>query len=238
MSLLKLKSLKLAVIAAAVGAASLFSASRSDAGTLDLSAYGWFASFDDNVDLTILSTSNNGIVVSLQKFADFTGETTATGVPQPLNIVFRQVSRNAVPQIAIEEESILNDTGTAWGGFRFLLEGGVGGNGVSFDTAASADFATAPFDNKEFKNGNKELEVTGGTLQSGGFPGNLWTPGRAGGALVINANPITSGSLAQTFVFKEQPILIPLPAAAWTSLSGLVAVGLLVGAKQARRILA
>lgn len=235
-----LRSLKLALVAAAATASfAIFTPSKAEAGTLDLSAYGWYASFDDNIDLTILSTANNGIVLSLQKFADFTGEQTATGVVQPLSIVFRQVSRDAVSQIAIEEESVLNDTGTAWAGFRFLLEGGVGGNTPTFDTAASADFSVDPFDTKTWKNGNKELEVSGGgTVGSGNFPDNLWQPGRESGALVINANPFSSGSLAQTFVFKEQPILIPLPAAAWTSLSGLAAVGMLAGAKRARRILA
>jgi len=234
---MSLRKIKFALVAAVASAGiAMFAPARADAGTLDLSAYGWFATFDDNVDLTILSTSNDGIVVSLQKFADFTGESTATGVPQPLSIIFRQTSRNAVSQIAIEEETVINDTGTSWSGFRFLVEGGVGGSHPDFDTAKSAGFSTDPFPVQTYLNNNKELRVSGGSLSSA-VGSNIWTPGRETGALYINAKPFTSGTLNQTFVFKEQPILIPLPAAAWTSLSGLLAVGFFVGAKQARRIL-
>jgi hypothetical protein len=237
---MSLRNVKLAVLAAAasVGFAFFAPAKTANAGVVDLSAYGWMAFTDDNVDLTILSTSNNGLVLSLQKFADFQPEFIGTGEVNPLSIVFRQVSRSAVGSIAIEEENVINDTGVAWQGFRFMLEGGIAGHTPTFDTAASASFSTNPFPTKTFLNGNKELQVTGGTLSAGTFPSNLWQPGRTSGALVIDADPFTSGSLNQTFVFKEQPILIPLPAAAWTSLSGLVAVGLLVGAKKAKKILA
>jgi hypothetical protein len=236
MSLNKLFSFKLSLATAAV--AAFLSVGTASARTVDLSAYGWAAATDNNVDLTILSAGSNGLVLRLQKFADFTEPKLDSNTFQPLSIVFRQLSSSAAPSIVIEEENVLNDTGETWGGFRFLLEGGVNGNTPKFDTSASSSFATNPFNDKVFKNNDKELLVTGGSLSSGNFPTNLWQPGRTDGALYINANPLSSGALKQTFVFKEQPILIPLPAAAWTSLSGLVAVGLLVGAKQARRILA
>lgn len=240
---MSLKKLKTALLSATLGVAAVFVAAptAADAGTLDLSAYGWSAAFDDNVDLTILSTSTGGIVLSLQKFAAFDDTRTSTGEAQPLSIVFRQVSRNAVPFIHIEEESVINDMSLAWTGFRFILEGGIAGNTPTFDVDASSSFSTDPFPNKTWKNGNKELLVDGGILNPVSNPpqdDEIWRPGRESGALVINANPFSSGRLAQTFVFKEQPILIPLPAAAWTSLSGLLAVGLLVGAKHTRRILA
>lgn len=238
MSTIFIRSAKLALVAAVTGVAVFVSNGIASAKSIDLSAYGWFASTDDNVDLTILSTSNNGLVVRLQKFADFNEPNLDATTAQPLAIVFRQVSRNAVPTIVIEEENVLNNTGVDWSGFRFILEGGVNGNVPTFDVAASSSFSTNPFPVKTYSPDDTELTVSGGVLPSGPFPTNLWQPGRVSGALEINAEPITSGSLFQSFVFKEQPILIPLPAAAWTSLSGLVAVGLLVGAKQGRRILA
>jgi len=229
------------VLALAASAVVFFSpASDARAGTLDLSAFGWTATFDDNVDLTVLSTSNNGVVLSLQKFADFTNPSDTTGVPETLNIVFRQTARNAVKQIAIEEETVLNDSGVDWSGFRFLLSGGVNGNTPSFDTEASSGFSTDPFGAKEFLNANKELRVSGGTLSSAAGS-NIWRPGRSAGALFINAAPFSSGSLDQNFVFSEQPILgsvvIPLPAAAWTTLSGLLAGGLLVVSRKFRSAL-
>jgi hypothetical protein len=235
MSFSKLKLSVLAAVAS-VGLGFLGAGPSASAATLDLSAYGWYASFDQNISLTILSTSSSSIVVSLEKFADFTAPAN-NGVFQPMNIVFRQTSTSAVPKIVIEDETILNDTGSTWGGFRFLLEGGVGGNKPTFD-ASSANVSVGPQFSTATLVSNQNLTVGGGSLQSGSFPKNLWTPGYDSGAITINADPFTSGSLAQTFVFKEQPILIPLPAAAWTSLSGLLGVGVLVGAKQARKMLA
>jgi hypothetical protein len=215
-------------------ALSLFAAAPvAKAGTVDLSAYGWMAFTDDNVDLTVISQSSNGLVVSLQKFADFTSN-------EPLSIVFRQTSATAVSKIAIEEETVVNDSGTTWSGFQFLLNGGVAGSNPSFDVAGSASFSTAPFGTKSYNADNTVLTLSGGSLSSGTFPSNLWTPGRASGALIINANPL-AGSADQSFVFTEQPVTvvpIPLPAAAWTSLSGLVAVGLLVSAKKAKQMFA
>lgn len=201
----------------------------AQAGTLDFSAYGWMATFDDNIDLTVLSADSGGVVLSLQKFADFTDGPNGSGVIEPLSIVFRQTSVNAVARIAIEEEIVLNDTGVTWTGFQFGLASNTSSN-VSFDAAASADFSTNPFDTKTFNDDNTNLTVTGGTLSSGNFPDNLWQPGKTAGALYINANPFSSGSLLQSFVFNEQPIsggpgpIIPLPPGAYVTLAGLGAV--------------
>lgn len=201
------------------------------AGSVDLSAYGWMASTDDNVDITVLSTSNNGLVVRLQKFADFTDAPQA-GVVQPLNVVFRQISRNAVAKLSLDSETVINDSGVTWTGFRFGVSSSVTGAPVTFDTVGSADFSTAPFGTKTFNADQTQLTVSGGSLVSGSFPDNLWQPGRVSGSLVINANPFTSGAIDQSFVFSEQPILddvmpnpiIPLPASAWLTLGGLGAV--------------
>lgn len=219
---------------AALAVAAIAPAAR--AGTIDLSAYGWMATTDDNVDITVLNAGQGGVVLSLQKFADFTTPPDANGVVQPLNIVFRQVSRNAVSQIAFEEENVFNDTGVSWTGFRFSLMSEAGANEVTFDTAKSGNFSTAPFGTKTYSEGDTVLTVTGGTLESGNFPSNQWTPGRASGGLFINANPFTSGSGEQSFVFSEQPIVggnnpppppptvIPLPASAYSTLGGLGAL--------------
>jgi len=231
---------------AAAAAISLGLISSAKAVSKDLSAFGWMAEMDPGVDLTILSTSNNGITLSLEKFADFTTGVNANGIIDPLKIVFRQISSSAVPNISIDNETVLNDTGTSWSGFRFIVEGGLSNNGAvpAFDTAASAGFSVDPFTTSTFSADSKELDATGGTLTSGAFPSNLFSPGQASGALVIAADPFASGSVSQTFVFKEQPItgpstgpVIPLPAAAWTSLSGLLGLGLISKAKNLKKIL-
>lgn len=227
-------NIKVSLLAAA---ATLAAGVAANANTLDLSAYGWYASFDSNISLTVLSSSSNGIVVSLEKFADFTSPAN-NGVFQPMNIVFRQVSGAAVPKIVIEDETIVNDTGSAWSGFNFLLEGGVGSHAPTFD-ATSANISTGPQFSTATLVNSQRLAVTGGSLPSGSFAGNLWQPGYASGAITINADPFTSGGSGQTFVFKEQPVAaaaaVALPASTWTGLAGLAGVGILLKAKRARR---
>jgi len=235
----RLLGIKVLAAAAVVGLGAF--ASSSKAVTKDLSAFGWMAEMDPGVDLTILSTSNNGITLSLEKSANFTTGLNANGFIDPLEIVFSQIASNAVPNIAIDDENVLNNTGSTWTGFRFIVEGGLMNNGTvpKFDTAASAGFSTGPFPTQTFSADAKELDATGGTLPSGVFPANLFQPGKASGELVIAADPFTAGSMRQSFVFKEQPIasVIPLPAAAWTSLSGLLGLGLISNAKGIKKLL-
>lgn len=233
-----------ALAAAAVVSLGLIPAAK--AASVDLSAFGWMADTENGVDLTVLSQSSNGITLSLEKSADFTTGLNADGFIEPLLINFRQISSSAVPTIKIDDESITNATGTTWTGFRFIIEGGLTNNGTvpHFDAAASAGFLTAPFDQGAFSNNDKLLTATGGTLPTSSLADSgLWNPGQApAGDLTIAADPFTSGNTAQTFVFKEQPItgggpLIPLPAAAWTSLSGLLGLGLISNAKNLKKIL-
>jgi len=230
-------------VLAAAAMVSLGLMSSAKAASKDLSAFGWMADLQDGVDLTILSTSNNGVTLSLEKSANFTTGVNANGFIEPLLITFRQVASNAVPNISIDDETITNNTGSNWSGFRFIVEGGLANNGVvpHFDTAASGGFLTDPFAVGTFSGDSKELTATGGTLSSSALS-NVWHPGLAAGDLVIAADPFATGNVGQTFVFKEQPItgsgpLIPLPAAAWTSLSGLLGLGLISNAKNLKKIL-
>jgi len=231
-----------ALAAAAVVSLGLIPSAK--AASKDLSAFGWMADLQDGVDLTILSTSNNGVTLSLEKSANFTTGVNANGFIEPLLITFRQVASNAVPNISIDDETITNNTGSDWSGFRFIVEGGLANNGAvpHFDTAASTGFLTDPFAVGTFSTDNKELTASGGTLSSNALSGNIWHPGLAAGDLVIAADPFATGNVGQTFVFKEQPItgsgpLIPLPAAAWTSLSGLLGLALISNAKNLKKML-
>jgi len=229
-------------------------ASAASARTKDLSQFGWMAEMDPGVDLTVLSTANNGITLSLEKFADFTQAPTVNGFIQPLKIVFTQVTNpdgtvaTANPFINIVSENVFNNTGTPWTGFRWIIEGGLDNGGIPhFDTAKSTAFHTDPFSVQAFSDSDKELTATGGSLPSTVLA-NMYTPGgdASGNGLFISALPFTSGSIAQTFIFKEQPIqsgggppgpVIPLPAAAWMSLSSLVGLGLISNAKNLKKLL-
>jgi len=247
----KMKSLA----AAAVVTLGLM-ASAASARTKDLSQFGWMAEMDPGVDLTVLSTANNGITLSLEKFADFTQPPTTNGFIQPLKITFTQVTNSdgsvatATPFINIVNESVFNNTGVAWSGFRWVIEGGLDNGGIPhFDTAKSSAFKTDPFAVQTYSDSDKELTATGGNLPSTAL-GNMYTPGsidNSGNGLFIAALPFTSGSTAQTFIFKEQPIsvnenptpgpVVPLPPAAWMSLSSLVGLGLISNARNLKKLL-
>jgi hypothetical protein len=68
--------------------------------------------------------------------------------------------------------------------------------------------------------------------------GEIWRPGVGddGGNLVISAAPSETGT--QRFVFKELPLPIPLPAAAWMGLSSLIGLGVVNAIRRARETLA
>ena len=150
--------------AAAVVSLGAF-ASSVTAATKDLSAFGWMAEMDSGVDLTVLNTSGNTITLALEKTAHFTSGVNGLGFIDPLRIVFRQVANTAVTRIAIADENIINDSGSSWDGFRFIVEGGLSNNGAvpQFDASASSGFSSGTqFPNAAFSNADKELTVSGG----------------------------------------------------------------------------
>ena len=120
------------------------------------------------------------------------------------------------------------------------MDGSTGTDSDSQFDPNQSNFNTSPFTHQVFSDNNQVLTVDGGTIPSGGFPANLWLPGAtvAGGQLVIHAAPTACGTF-KVFSLKEQPLIaIPVPAAAWTGLSGLIGLSLLGAAKKARSLLA
>jgi hypothetical protein len=216
-------SKKFVLATAALAAASF--AGTSHAATVLTSGDtvdGWKITFPVGIALV-----SDGPDVTLEKFAAFDN---IEGLP----ITFVQVSASASPTVVITDESLTNVTGETWTGFQFLLANELPGN-----TAPAAFtgpvFAgdTAPF--------ASQTETADTITLSDGTLANTDTAkfgfDAAGGQLTIDTNPATDGSM-KVFDLKEIPLVtaVPIPAAAWTGLSGLVGLGLIGSAKRLRRI--
>jgi hypothetical protein len=241
----------LAAVAGILAFTVVAGSSRAAIVTQALGQSGWSVRYDNNeIAITLLNidvTSDSANVV-IEKVAQFSSGPNDFGFIDPAEITFIQNMSEATDNIVIDREHVFNNTGTAWTGFRFIIEdpmSGVGG-GARYDQSASADFNVSPFTNKQFISSDvqEELIASGGA----GVPdGGEWTPGFGdpndpedeGGSLVINANPFDNGGVRRTFVLKEQPspgeFVIPLPAAAWSGLSGLLGLGIVSSYKALRR---
>lgn len=230
-----------ALAAAVLGVAAV----GAQAGSLVLSSSGWTASWDDSLD-SVLSlavdqdtpTESNSVII--EKSIRFTTDHVDDGQVNPAKIVFQQTDANAKRLIIVADETVTNDTGLNWNGFRFtVLDGTTGTNADSrFDPVATGiglpgGFDVSPFTSATFSQNDQILELGGGALPDG----QTWTPGQGvdAGELVIIGLPSNGGSTLRSFSFVEQPLtpgggpppVIPIPAAMWTGLSGLVGVGLL-----------
>jgi hypothetical protein len=148
-----------------------------------------------------------------------------------LTIQFSKIAGVPTKTLVINDEAILNNTGSDWSGFRMVLSSGAGTPNFAFMTSDSTpgvgDFRLDPFTAFQFQNFNSELDLTGGTVKAGAnfFPGSQ---SKTGLAIIANGN-------SDTFVLKEIPLIgIPLPLAAWTGLSTLMLLGAVGGAKRLR----
>lgn len=226
--------------------------STAQAGSLVLGNSGWRASWDSTFDnangtfvtLTVLAEDANSVV--LQKVAAFRDAPDQYGLIAPIEINFEQVRSDAVPNVIFTSEQVSNDTGTNWNGFKFIIEDGQTGTPADTQFDLDATFNNgSPFDTSPFKfisssgisSSPQNILLGDGVLADG----DTWLPGIGknpdAGALVIHAAPATDG--AKRFVFKEQPLpggqVIPLPAAAWSALSGLLGLGAFGSVKRLRR---
>lgn len=223
------------------------------AGSLVLGDAGWTATWDDSLDpflsiaLDIQSNDSDSVLIekSVTYSSDFLNE---RGFIEPVPIVFQQTDTDAKRLIIITDETITNNTGVNWDSFRMTLL--QGSTGTEADTRFDVDgtgigtpggFDIAPFTNAEFSVNNQVLTLSGGTVADG----DVFTPGQGpnAGELVITALPTNGGQSLRTFVLKEQPgpgttppVVIPIPAAAWTGLSGLLGLGLFAAARKIRSL--
>jgi len=190
---------------------------------------GWKVTFPTGIALAFDSTSTGANLV-IEKTAAFDSL-------EGLDITFTQVGIPASGTITIDDESVTNVSGKPWSGFQFLLLNTLPGNAAPATFAPGQAFAgvTPPFASQTDTPDN--ITLGDGTL--GNTDTAKWGFGADGGALVIEANPASSGE-KKVLDFKEIPIVaaVPLPAAAWTGLSGLLGLGVIAGAKRVRRMMA
>jgi hypothetical protein len=224
------RTLKLAAIAIASAVFGFAGASHAatilqNGSTVD----GWIVTEPAGISLVVdgVGTYNGKSVLLLEKFATFSN---MEGLP----ITFVQANNSATQYIDIVNESITNLSGQNWTGFQFLLPTtSIGGpapafvqdpNAVipGFDNTAGSPFAPPSGGGVNYTSVNFSPSTVTYTGSQPNLTTALWGFG-TDGDLIINANPITNGN--QVFNFKEQPLnapVIPLPAAAWSSLSGLL----------------
>jgi len=238
----KLGLITAGALALAIGAGS------ASAATLTLGGSGWVATWDSSLDdavgsqVSLAVDGENANSVTIEKFAVFADAVQSDGTIPPISITFQATRSNAAQFIVIGDESVINRSGSAWSGFRFTIQDGNTGTSqdVQFDVAQSSGFAIAPFTSAVYSSNNQVLTVDGGGVIPSAPPGvvgpNVWFPGVGPGALVIRADPV-AGTL-RNFTLKEQPLTaIPVPAAAWTGLSGLVGLAVIGSAKKLRKLI-
>jgi len=204
-------------------------ASTARAGSLDLSSqYGWSFEWDSAPGSAsaglglILETSGDG-VIGLKKVAPFYLPPDSDGNFLGINILIRQTSAKALdyPTIQIVADIIANNTGTAFGAFKFDIVGGFtnAGGSPKFNTS-SLNFKTTPFDDKTLLADDTTLYASGGLLASG----QTLFGGQDGSSLSINASPSASNLPLQLFILEEQA-MIPLPASVTLALFGVSTLG-------------
>jgi hypothetical protein len=192
---------------------------------------GWNITAPSDATVTILSESNQGGQLNIEKDASFT----AAGQVVPVS--FQHVSSGA-SVIDVVDESIFNDSSSQFNGFQFLLTGGTfpsvsdafgppAGTGYSFSTVtlnAAGDI----------------LSYTGtqnaGTTSLWGKTGIADTLANAESDGNVDDNLFINAPVGADFVLKEisssgggsggGSSAVPMPAALWQSLVGLAGLAL------------
>jgi hypothetical protein len=230
----RIRSNAIACLTLAAGAAAMaVTSTPARAATLIKSGDtidGWKVTFP--ADITLSTVDNSPSTLAFSKDATFNSL-------EGLVITFNQISYSASPTITIVDETLMNHSGSAFSAFQFMTLNTLAGNAAPpvFQSASDVFKSTPPFTHTDFT--PDTITLSQGTLNDGAS--TQFGMGPDGGDLVIAANPATSG-LKKVFDFKEIPTpgpgtMIPLPAAGWTGLSGLIGLGVIGAARRARKLL-
>jgi len=174
----------------------------------------WDASLDGLVDMNSLGVVDDAVFI--QKSAEFT-QGPVNGVFPAIPIVFRQIAADAVTNIVIDDEIIINSTGVDWFDFHMVI---LDSGNALFDPDATMNsggggpigWTINPFTQASFNADLTELDIFGGVVATGSswFPGD----GADDGQLWINVVPGDGVTVPFTvFTLKEFPT-IPAPSAA------------------------
>jgi len=210
-----------------------FSARTSQAAPLPsgTTVSGWTITYNVPGISLAIDPPAGGIQIILEKTAAFTVNT-------GLLITFTQSGTTGVaPQIQFINESITNVSGTGWSGFEFQLLTSLG-TPATFSGPAGVFVPPVGPGVNYTSSSFSPTDITYGGTQANGST-SFWgtSGGSPGGSLIINTNPSASAT-PEVFTFKEIPIVVPLPAAAWQGLSGLLGLGLIGYAKKLKKVLA
>jgi hypothetical protein len=228
------KSFKTVAVAAFAGILGLGAVAHADTVLTNGECWGgWTITCPVGITLVADSAKNDYSELDLEKTAVFSHD-------KGLIISFVQTGKTAAaPKIVIEDESVVNKTGTNWGEFQMLLTSpDAGGPGAP----AAAAFQGPAYDNDDLGQFTKssltanDYSLTGGVVKNGA---TMDIGSNSDNSLTIDANPGIPPS-DQAFFLKEVPTVaaIPLPAAAWSGLSGLIGLGVMAHAKKLKKILA
>jgi hypothetical protein len=182
---------------------------------------GWTASAPDgvNVSLEVLGIVNDRLV--LKKTATFTDQNNGFFTPIPIQFL---KGTSGIDSIVIDFEDVTNDTGSSWGSFNLTVLG----NNVAFEHTSAENWDGDAFSTNDVSADNKSLTLKNGTVADGATFHPGLEAGVNGGNLVIEAGA--------SFSLNEQPgpggNVVPLPAAAWMGLSGLLGLGVVGQAKK------
>jgi len=204
---------------------------------------GWAAWIDASLDpfvdvsTNLVDTGQDAVFIHLTK--EFR-QGSVNGVFPSIPIVFAQMNQNAVSNIVIDDETIVNNTGQDWTDFHMSL---MDHGDARFDADKTANsggtgpigFSLGPFTQAQF------VPDSGGNLTtlnifSGVVPtGTPWFPGSGAndGQLWISVNTEPGSTI---FTLLETPTMtaaVPLPASAWMGIA-LLGGGAVIGVVRRR----
>jgi len=216
-----LRKLCITAVAAVLASAILPASSHASQALLGdgTNSGGWKASAPDGVGISLEVLGVVGDQLVLKKTATFTDVS-------PLPIQFLK-GTSGINSIVIDFEDVTNNTGKSWGSFNLTVLG----TGTTFDQTSAQNWNGDAFKSNDVSADNKSLTLKNGSVANGATFHPGLEAGSNGGNLVINANA--------SFSLNETPSAgnpqVPLPAAAWMGLSGLLGLGAVKQAKKIRR---
>jgi hypothetical protein len=227
-------------ILAGVGVVRGVSAAPVTQTTSPATIDGWTISWPTpGVGLSVSQDASNSAQVDLEKSATFSSPN------QGFQITFAPTGTPSADVFVIPDESIINETGSAFKGFSFILinSGSVNATfagpltpGFIPPTGPGYDYTSVTENGAKTELDYVGTQANGATSFWGAGIPNTSDPSFDG--LVIDAPTGSVFSLKELSVGGGGPPAVPVPAAAWQSLIGLVGVGLFATLRGLKRKLA